>query len=297
MNKRIVGLGIGMAAGFAFLGGLLAGSSSAQDRTGWPQEVRYAAVPSEASKDATQRYTPLIAHLEKTLGVKIKFQNGADYTAVILAQKAKQVELADYGANSYLDAVEQTGGNVEALVIPDNVKGGASYKSMILTKASGSIKTVADAKGKTFSFVDPESTSGYLIPSVYFYKDLKVKPEEYFSKVIFAGTHENSILAVAKGTVDVGATNDQSYQQAIDKGAIKADELRAIWTSAPIPNGPTAIRKDLPESFRKAVKAAFLAFKDPAGMDAFNIKGYISVDDKDFNPIRDAREVKKSLAK
>ena len=63
----------------------------AQDRTGWPNELVYAAVPVEASKDATQRYAPLIAHLEKTLGLKIKFQNGADYTAVILAQKAKQV--------------------------------------------------------------------------------------------------------------------------------------------------------------------------------------------------------------
>ncbi len=296
MNTKLIGTGIGVAA-LAVIGLSSIQNAGAQDRTGWPQTLTYAAVPSEASKDATQRYAPLIGHLEKTLGLKIKFQNGADYTAVILAQKAKQVDLADYGANSYLDAVEQTGNNVEALVIPDNVKGGASYKSVMLVKASSPIKTVADAKGKTFSFVDPESTSGYLIPSVYFYKDLKIKPDAYFSKVIFAGTHENSILAVAKGTVDVGATNDQSLQTALDKGVIKADELRTIWTSAPIPNGPTAIRKDLPESLRKAVKAAFLAFKDPQALDGFNIKGYLEVSDKDFDPIREAREVKKTLAK
>ncbi len=291
-NRIAVMVELGLA-GFAALA--IDGLAQA-DRSGWPTEVNYAAVPSEVSKDATQRYAPLIAHLEKTLSVKIKFQNGADYSAVIIAQRAKQVDIADYGANSYLDAVEQ-GANVEALVVADNVKGGSTYKSVVLVKKDSAIKTIADAKGKTFSFVDPESTSGYLIPMVYFLKDLKVKPEEYFSKVVFAGTHENSILSVARGTVEVGASNDQSVQTAIDKGVLKADDIRAIWTSKPIPNGPTAIRKDLPESFRKAVKEAFLAFKDPKGLAGFNIKGYLPAEDKDFDPIRDAREVKKNLKK
>jgi phosphonate transport system substrate-binding protein len=177
-NRIAVMVGLGLA-GFAALA--IDGLAQA-DRAGWPTEVVYATVPTEASKDATQRYTPLIAHLEKTLGVKIKFQNGADYSAVIIAQRAKQVDIADYGANSYLDAVDQ-GANVEALVVADNVKGGSTYKSVILVKKDSPIKTVVEAKGKTFSFVDPESTSGYLIPLVYFLKDLKVKPEEHFSKL------------------------------------------------------------------------------------------------------------------
>ncbi len=293
--KKLTALGIGALAISAL--GLGIQNVAAQDRSGWPNELVYATVPTEASKDATQRYAPLVAHLEKTLGLKVKFQNGADYTAVILAQKAKQVDLADYGANSYLDAVEQSEGNVEALVITNNIKGGASYKSLIMTKADSAIKTIADIKGKTFSFVDPESTSGYLIPLVYFLKDLKVKPDEYFSKVIFAGSHENSILSIAGGKVDAGASNDQSLQTAIDKGVIKASDVRTLWTSKPIPNGPTAVRKDLPASLRKAIKDAYLSFKDPKGLDAFNIKGYISVDDKDFDPIREAREIKKQLKK
>jgi phosphonate transport system substrate-binding protein len=293
--KKFVALGLGTLAIAAL--GLGIQNVAAQDRAGWPNELVYATVPTEASKDATQRYAPLVAHLEKTLGLKVKFQNGADYTAVILAQKAKQVDLADYGANSYLDAVEQSEGNVEALVITNNIKGGSSYKSLIMTKADSAIKTISDIKGKTFAFVDPESTSGYLIPLVYFLKDLKVKPDEYFSKVIFAGSHENSILSIANGKVDSGASNDQSLQNAIDKGVIKASDVRTLWTSKPIPNGPTAVRKDLPASLRKAIKDAFLSFKDPKGLDAFNIKGYIAVDDKDFDPIRDAREIKKQLAK
>jgi phosphonate transport system substrate-binding protein len=282
--------------GFAGFAALTIDVLAQADRTGWPAEVVYATVPTDASKDATQRYAPLVAHLEKSLNIKVKFQNGADYAAVIVAQRAKQVDIADYGVNSYLDAVEQ-GANIETVAIADNVKGGATYKSIIVVGKNSTVKNMTDAKGKTFAFVDPESTSGYLIPLVYFLQDMKIKPEEYFSKVAFSGTHENSLLSVARGTVEVGAANDQNLQLAIEKGVLKADDIRIIWTSKPIPNGPTAIRKDLPESFRKAVKAAFLAFKDPKGLDSFNIKGFLSVDDKDFDPIRAAREVKKNLKK
>ena len=292
INRNTIMLALGFA-GFA----VLAVDGLAQsDRSNWPKDITYATVPTDASKDATQRYAPLVSYLEKTLGVKIKFQNGADYAAVIVAQRAKQVDIADYGVNSYLDAVEQ-GANVEALVIADNVKGGATYKSIVVVKKDSPIKSMADAKGKTFAFVDPESTSGYLIPMVYFLKDMKVKPEEYFSKVSFAGTHENSLLAVARGTIEVGAANDQNLALAVEKGVLKPDDIRAIWTSKPIPNGPTAIRKDLPETFRKAVKDAFLAYKDTKGLESFNIKGFLPADDKDFDPIRDAREVKKGLGK
>jgi len=275
--------------------GALGSSLAQQDRTGWPSVLNYGVVPVENSKDATQRYQALLNHLQKTLGIPVKFTNGADYAAVILAMRSKQLDMADFGADSYLEAIDQ-GAGAEAIVIGDNIKGGLGYNSLLLVKNDSPIKSVADAKGKTFSFVDPNSTSGYLIPSVYFYKDLKIKPEEYFSKVIFAGSHESSILAVTNGKVELGATNDQSYQQAIDKGAIKQGDLRIIWTSKPIPNGPTALRKDLPDSFKKAVRDAFLSFNDQAGLTALGYKRFVAAQDSMFDPIRDAREVKKQLA-
>ncbi|MBF6594475.1 MAG: phosphonate ABC transporter substrate-binding protein [Thermaceae bacterium] len=291
--KRIV-IATGLLATALIAGTLSAGLAQQQDRTGWPTELRYAAVPVENTKDATQRYQALLDHLQKTLGIPVKFSNGADYAAVILGMRSKQVDMADFGADSYLEAVDQ-GAGAEAIVVGDNIKGGLGYNSLLLVKNSSPIKSVADAKGKTFSFVDPNSTSGYLIPLVYFNNELKIKPQEYFSRVVFAGSHESSILAVANGRVDMGATNDQSYQQAIDKGSIKQGDLRIVWTSKPIPNGPTALRKNLPESFKKAVQAAFLSFNDQAGLTALGFKRFMAAQDSAFDPIRDARQLKKQL--
>jgi Bacterial phosphonate metabolism protein (PhnI) len=55
----MVGLGL---AGFAALA--IDGLAQA-DRSNWPKEVVYATIPTDASKDATQRYAPLVAHTEE----------------------------------------------------------------------------------------------------------------------------------------------------------------------------------------------------------------------------------------
>ena len=268
-------------------------SAQTVNKTGWPTELKFGVIPVEGSKDATVRYKVLVDYLSKTLGIPVKFSVGADYAAVIVAMGSKQVDIAEFGAASYIKAVDQ--GNAEAFVRANQVKGGLGYNSIMIVKASSAIKTEADAKGKTFSFVDPNSTSGYLVPLVHIYNDLKSKPEEYFSKVVFAGSHEASILSVANGKTDVGVTNNLDYNLVLEKGAIKKDELRVLWTSKVIPVGPIAWRKDLPESFKTALKDAFLGFKDAKGLDDMNIKGYVVSTDADFNPTRDVEKIKAEL--
>jgi phosphonate transport system substrate-binding protein len=260
---------------------------------GWPSELKFGVIPVEGTKDATLRYKTLVDYLSKTLGIPVKFSVGADYAAVIVAMGSKQVDIAEFGAASYIKAVDQS--NAVAFVRANNVKGGTGYNSILVVKANSAIKTEADAKGKTFSFVDPNSTSGYLVPLVHFYNDLKSKPEEYFSKVLFAGSHEASILSVLNGKTDVGATNNLDYDTALEKGAIKKDDLRIIWTSKTIPVGPIAFRKDMPASLKVALKNAFLKFNDKAGLDEMNIKGYVVVGDADYNPTRDIEKLKADL--
>jgi phosphonate transport system substrate-binding protein len=272
---------------------LLAVSSTAlaQDRAGWPKTLTFGIIPTEGSAATLARWQPFFDYLGKTLGLEVKPQVGADYTAVIIAMQNKQLDVAYFGPKSYVTAVEQAG--AEAMVKDNTVKGGLGYHSIIISKATSPIKTLEQAKGKNFAFVDPQSTSGYLVPLTHFVYTLKTKPDAYFSKVIFAGSHENAILAVLNGTVDVAATNDADLANAIDKGAVKASDFNVLYTSATIPNGPTAVRGDLPASLKTAIKTAMLNFKDPKGLDALNLKGWVSASDKDYDPIRQANAVQK----
>jgi phosphonate transport system substrate-binding protein len=285
MKKRIVA-----AFGIAALTTL--GVSSAQNRAGWPSEITVATVPVETSKDATERFKPFISYMEKTLGVKVNFRNGADYAAVIVAMAAKQVDLAFFGPSSYLDAEDRA--NAEAFVKENSVSSGTGYYSLVISKAGSPLKTMKDAQGAEFAFVDPSSTSGFRVPMFSFCTELKIEPEQYFKRIFFAGTHENVILGVANGRIAIGATNDVSLDAAIAKNIVKKSDLQVVYKSKKIPASPVAYRKDLPESLKVQIRAAFLRFKDESFLKASGITGYVTTSSKDYQPFRQINAYKSS---
>lgn len=269
------------------------GLSSAQNnRADWPKEITIATVPVETSRDATERFKPLVTFLEKNLRIKVNFRNGADYAAVIVAQAAKQVDVGYYGPGSYLDAEDRA--NAEAFVVENSISSGTGYYSLILAKSGGNIRTVTDLKGQEFAFVDPSSTSGFRVPMYAFCTLLNIEPEQYFKRIYFSGTHENVILGIANGRIAVGATNDISLDSAIAKGVVKKSDFQTVYKSKRIPGSPWAYRKDLPETLKAQIKSAFLRFKDPTFLAASALKGYVSTSSKDYQPFRQINAYKSS---
>ncbi|WP_291431214.1 phosphonate ABC transporter substrate-binding protein [Deinococcus sp.] len=273
----------------------LASAQTAQNRAGWPTEINFGIIPLEGSSAQAERFQPLFSYLSKTLGVKVKPYVGADYAAVILAMQNKKLDAAYFGPKSYIEAADRAG--AIAIVRDNALKGGMGYQSIIISKGGGPIKTMADAAGKDFAFVDPNSTSGYLVPMAHFLLEMKVKPEEYFKRTTFAGSHENVVMGVVNGTIPVGATNNLDFARAVESGNVKQGDLNVLWTSKVIPSGPIAVRKDLPQSFRDAMKNALLKFNDKAGLEQLQLKSYVAASDGDYNPIRDLNKLTNAAKK
>ncbi|PNY81442.1 phosphonate ABC transporter substrate-binding protein [Deinococcus koreensis] len=270
-------------------------SAQAQDRAGWPTVINFGLIPTEGSAASEERFRPLFDYLEKSLGVPVKAYVGADYAAVIVAMQNKKLDIGYFGPKSYIEAADRAG--AVALVKDNAVKGGTGYTSVLISKAGGKIRSVADAKGADFAFVDPNSTSGYLVPLSHFLLEMKVKPEDYFKRVTFAGSHENVVLGVLNGTIPVGATNNLDLDRAVEKGAAKRSDFNVLWTSKSIPSGPIAARKDLPVSFQTALKTALLKFNDAKGLEQLQLKGYVAASDSDYNPVRDLNKVTQAAQK
>ncbi|WP_420595984.1 phosphonate ABC transporter substrate-binding protein [Deinococcus sp.] len=269
--------------------------AQAQDRAGWPAVINFGIIPLEGSSAAEERYKPLFDYIAKTMGVPVKPFIGADYAAVILAMQNKKLDIGYFGPKSYIEAADRAG--AVALVKDNALEGGLGYQSIIISKAGGPIKSVADAKGQDFAFVDPNSTSGYLVPLSHFLLEMKVQPDTYFKRTIFAGSHENVVLGVLNGTIPVGATNNLDLARAVEKGVVKPSDFNVLWTSKVIPSGPIAVRKDLPASFQTALKDALLKFNDAKGLEQMQLKGYAPAADSDYNPIRDLNKVTQAAKK
>ncbi|WP_420966245.1 phosphonate ABC transporter substrate-binding protein [Bradyrhizobium sp. B120] len=268
ITRRIVLAG---AAALAF-----AGSASAEDwKTKYP-EITFAVIPAENGSGVTERYGPLTEYLSKELGIKVNLRVANDYAAVIEGQRAGNIQIGYYGPASFARA-RLTGVKTDAFVIDVNADGSKGYYSVFYVLAKSPYQKVEDLKGKNIGLVDPNSTSGNNMPR-FKLNQMGIDPETYFSKVVFTGSHENAVLALAQGTVDVAANwwnadDDSNLTRMLAKNMVKSsdgtplkkEDFRIIVKSDLIINSPYAYLESLPDDMKAKIKQAFLDMpkKDP----------------------------------
>jgi len=262
---------------------------------GWPAKLNFGVIPTDSSVNMTERFDSLVKYLEKRLNVQVELKTATDYAAVITGMQFKHIEFAYFGPKSYVEAA--TRANADAFALEVTVDGSKGYHGVIITRKGTGLNTIQDLKGKTWAFTDPNSTSGTLVPMVYFLQELKIDPDKYFSKVIYSGSHEASMLSVKNGRIDGASTNDLDMARGNGKEWNQEKDFNIIWKSPLIPGSLIAYRKDLPASLKRALKDAFLAYNDPEGLGRLKLKGYTDVTDEMYNPIRNMITVQKQLKK
>lgn len=277
----------------------LISAARAQDPS-WPKEITFALLSTESAAEIVRRWGPILVQLEKDLNVKVKSAAATDYRGTIEALKFRKAEVGHLGPKSYVEASTNNYANVEPIAQLQLANGSLGYRSCLIVHADSDIFSPEDMAGKTFSFNDPNSTSGYLVPSAFFLMEMGIDPKKHFSKLTFSGSHEASILAVANRKVDIASTNLPDLQQLTREGKIQRGALRVIWVSKLIPNDPIVVRRDLPANLRQAIQESLLtmrtrhpeAFKDIGAW----VGSFVRADDSKYQVIRDLNETSKRLA-
>ena len=236
-------------------------------------EITFAVIPAENGSGVTERYTRFVNYLSKELGVKVTLRVANDYAAVIEGQRAGNIQIGYYGPASFSRA-RLTGVKTDAFVIDVKSDGSKGYYSVFYVLAKSPYQKIEDLKGKNLGLVDPNSTSGNNMPR-FKKNQMGIDPDTYFSQVVFTGSHENAVLALAQGTVDVcanwwNAENDSNLTRMLAKNMVKSsdgklltkDDFRIIVKSDLIINSPYAYLSDLPEDMKAAIRKAFLEAAD-----------------------------------
>jgi phosphonate transport system substrate-binding protein len=274
------------------------GSGFAADPS-WPKELTFALLSTENAADITRRWGPIVGQLEKDLGVKVKYTTATDYRGTIEALKFNKAQLGHLGPKAYVEASNNNYANVEPVAQLQLANGSLGYRSCLIVHADSDVFSPEDMAGKTFAFNDPNSTSGYLVPSTFFLNEMGIDPQKHFSKVIFSGSHEASILAVANKKVEVASTNLPDLQQLTRENKVPRGGLRVIWVSRLIPNDPVVVRKDLPASLRSAVAESLTTMKarHPEALKEIGawVGGFVPADDAKYQVIRELNDAAKRL--
>lgn len=260
-----------------------------------PEVLTMAMVPAEDIMAMIMAFEPAKQYLERELGKEIEMFKATSYTAVIEAMRADRVDIAFFGPLSFVLAVERA--DARAIVAGGDAYGVlGTYHSILIAHRDSGLESIDDIKAQagelTISFVDPASTSGYMVPRGHM-EYIGISVDKHFKEVVFAGGHDASVLAVGAQKVDFGATWEGPFERAIEAGLICPDEVFVIWKSDPIPNSPIAVRGDLDEALIQQIQQAFLDMpqRDPeafAQLEAawHGSEYYVAVTNADYEFVR-----------
>lgn len=254
------------AAAMAALAATSANDAVAADD--WRKDVpvfRVGILGGENEADRLKNYACFKDHLEARLDIPVELYPASDYAGVMQSLISGNLEYAGLGSAGYAGISIQEPDAVEPLVTTEQVDGSLGYYSVMYVRADSPYKSLDDLKGKTLAFADPNSTSGYLVPS-YELKTSGYDPKTFFSKTGFGGGHEQAVVAVLNNQYDAGVTwtsgvgeksagySRGNLRKMVDKGALNMDDIRIIWTSNLITNGPRVIRKDVPQELKDLMR-------------------------------------------
>jgi phosphonate transport system substrate-binding protein len=289
--KRILSL-LALAAVAAFCTSLTACKAGSASETR-PSVFRMAYFPqTEQLQGGGLRVELMRSYLEKQLHMPVDVVRVDGYAATVEAMRAEKIDMFSGSSLTYLLAAQKAGGEaIAARGFPDGTIGG--YRSVIAVPKDSPIHSMQDLKAHAhdlvFAFAEPASTSGYLYPRVGLVSN-GINPDTDFKKVIFSGNHLASALTIKAGKVDAGACMQSMLKTLVANHKMAPDDVRIIWTSDLIPNGPYTVRKALPEQLKQEVQAALVQMpaRDPALMAHLNSLFHTSDSGNVIVPVTDA---------
>ncbi|THD76727.1 phosphonate ABC transporter substrate-binding protein [Thalassobius vesicularis] len=274
-------------------------------------EFRIGILGGENAQDRLNSNECLRAKTQDLLGVETKLFAPADYNGVIQGLLGGTIDMAWLGASGYAKTYLSDPEAVEPVLVKVNNDGSYGYYSIGFARKDSGITKLEDVKGKVFGFGDPNSTSGFLIPSIEIplVTGATMTSGDYFGEVRFTGGHEQTIVAVANGDIDAGVTwadglgnwedgySSGALRKAVDAGLVDMNDLVEIWKSKPIPEGPVVLRKALPENVKLKMTGLMASLKSMDdecfyGVAAGDAKGFMPITHDAYDVIIEARKLK-----
>jgi phosphonate transport system substrate-binding protein len=218
------------------------------------EPLLFAVHPYDTPSRLVDRFQPLCDYLSLRLDRPVALYIAHSYGDQVRRISHGQVDLAYMGPTPYLRARDhylspQTGRDL-SLLAGETFGGEPGYRGVIVTLASGPIRTLGDLRGQTLALGAHRSFSGHFVPRALLWQagmtlaDLK----DY----AWLGRHERVALAVAHGDFAAGGLREDVARQYLDRG------LRILVRSPLLPPHVVVGGPDLDPAIGAAVRDALI---------------------------------------
>lgn len=257
------------------------------------KEISFGIIATDSASAQRERWEPFFRDMEKATGLTVKSFYAPDYAGVIEAMRFNKVQVAWYGNKAAMEAVDRANGEVFAQV--GYADGTWGYHALLITHKDSPYKNVDDVikngKNINFGIGDPNSTSGFLVPTYYIFAQKKIEARDTF-KTLRNASHGANIQAVLAKQVDVATNNTEDFGRLEATKPELASQIRVIWKSPLIPSDPFVWRKDLDKETKDKIRKFVLDYakNNPAEKEVlkniYNYAGFRASSDAQLNPIR-----------
>ena len=210
------------------------------------QEISFGVIATDSASTQRERWEPFFRDMEKKTGLTVKSFYAPDYAGVIEAMRFNKVQVAWYGNKAAMEAVDRAQGEIFAQVM--YADGTFGYHALLIAHKDSPYNNLDDvlknSKNINFSIGDPNSTSGFLVPTFYIFARNGIDHRTAF-KTIRNASHGANLQAVLAKQVDVATNNTEDYGKLQTSRPELASQVKVLWRSPLIPSDPFVWRKDL----------------------------------------------------
>ncbi|MDB5999826.1 MAG: putative phosphonate transporter, phosphonate-binding protein [Rhizobacter sp.] len=240
--------------------------------------LRVLLIPADGGTESGTKadYAPVFNAITRTTGLNFDIKVGQSYGAVVEGMCNQLADIAFFGPVAYVQAHQRNCAQLLAV----GVEGGASvYYAGMFTKANSPLKVAKDPKdlqelkGQKIAFGDINSASSFTFQMAMIL-DAGLNPVRDLAAIRMTGSHANSLAALVQGQVDVASLSFDSYEKAVNQGAVDPKLIKVIAKSIPIPYPPLAMNTKLSEPMKAKLKEAFATVHKAPGVTPDMIRGY-----------------------
>jgi len=225
------------------------------------KEVNFGIISTESTQNLKSIWGPFLEDMEKSLGMKVNAFFAPDYAGIIEGMRFDKVDVAWFGNKAAMEAVDRAGAEIFAQTV--DAEGNPGYWSLLVTHKDSPLNSLDDVlkcdQSLDFGNGDPNSTSGFLVPSYYVFAVNNVDPKECF-KTVRSANHETNLMAAANKQVDVATNNTENLRRMETKDPATAAKIKILWKSPLIPSDPITWRADLEEADKAKIMKFFMEY-------------------------------------
>ena len=260
--------------------------------------------PNESNTEAADARQGLAEELQEVLGCEVEEIQASDYNAIIEALRTGNADMAYMGSQALALGMERT--DLEPIVMKaeEGDPERAIYHSVLIARADNDeINSIEDIQGKTMAFVDPDSTSGNLVPTaeiIQAFPDENLNSDmlhtngDFFEAVSFSGSHQAGLQAVIKGDVDVAPISDQILASEIANGAAAEGDVKIIHESGAIPAECMVVAEHVSDEVRQTLTDFLTSYDNEQYFtDVIKVPGarFIECDMSDYEDIIELNKI------